>query len=150
VSVDIRFLGPQDLSVLDRCAEDVFDKPVSTRWAMEFLADGRHHIVVAVEGGEVVGMATGVHHVHPDKPPQFFINEVGVAPSHRGRGIARHLLDNLVRYAAALECSEAWVLTDHDNVAARRLYESAGATTPPAECIMYTFPIAGTDDIKNH
>ena len=149
MSVDIRLLGPHELSVLDRCAEDVFDKPVSRRLAKEFLDDSRHHIVVAVENGIVVGMTTGVHYVHPDKPPQLFINEVGVASSHRGRGIGRDLLDALVRHAAGLGCTEAWVLTDRDNTAARRLYESAGARTPPDDSIMYTFEIAKEDDTKN-
>jgi ribosomal protein S18 acetylase RimI-like enzyme len=150
MSVEVRALGRDDRSVLERCADDVFDKPVSTRLAAEFLADPQHHIFVAIDDGEVVGMATGVHYVHPDKPPQLFINEVGVASSHRGRGIGRALLDKLVRRAAELGCTEAWVLTDHDNVAAQRLYESAGATAPPDDCIMYTFPIATTEDTKNH
>jgi aminoglycoside 6'-N-acetyltransferase I len=139
MSVEIRLLCPRDGSVLERCAEDVFDKPISPTFAAEFLEDARHHVVVGLDEGTVVGMATGVHYVHPDKPPQLFINEVGVASSHRGRGIGRRLVEKLVGRAAELGCTEAWVLTDPENAAARRLYESAGATTPPDDCIMYTF-----------
>jgi aminoglycoside 6'-N-acetyltransferase I len=141
MTVDIRLLGRGDGSVLDRCAEDVFDKPVSRQLASEFLDDSRHHIVVGVENGIVVGMATGVHYVHPDKPAQLFINEVGVAPSHRSRGIGRRLIEKLVGHAAELGCTEAWVLTDRENTAACRLYESAGAKSPPDDCVMYTFRI---------
>ena len=58
-------------------------------WTAEFLADSRHHLAVAVDEGRVVGMASAVHYVHPDKPPELWINEVGVAPTHRGLGIGR-------------------------------------------------------------
>ena len=141
MSVETRLLGPRDIDILDRCADDVFDKTISRRFAAEFLGDARHHVVVAIEDNVVIGMATGVHYVHPDKAPQLFINEVGVASSHRGRGIGRELLDKLVHRAVELGCTEAWVLTDRENIAARRLYESAGASAPPDDCVMYTFPI---------
>ena len=141
-SVVIRVVGPEDATILGRVAADVFDQPVSARLTEEFLSDPRHHLAVALVDGEVVGMASAVHYVHPDKRPQLFINEVGVTPAHRGRGIARALLDELVRIAEELECTEAWVLTDRTNVVAQRLYESAGAVRPPDQCIMYTIPIS--------
>ena len=150
MSIEIRLLGPNDAAVLDRCAEDVFDKPVSPRLSAEFLHDARHHLVVAIDDGLVVGMATGVHYINPDKPPQLFISEVGVSSSHRGRAIGRAMLESLVQRATELGCTEAWVLTDRDNVPARRLYESAGAKTPPDDCAMYTIPIANVDDTKKH
>jgi ribosomal protein S18 acetylase RimI-like enzyme len=143
MTVEIRFLGPNDAPVLDRCADDVFDEPISPELTSEFLNDARHHVVVGIEDGVIVGMATGVHYVHPDKPAQLFINEVGVASSHRERGIGRRLIEALVRRAEELGCTEAWVLTDRDNAAARRLYESAGAEAPPDDCVMYTFRLRG-------
>ena len=80
MSIAIRILGPADASLLGNVARDVFDNPVDPRWTAEFLADPRHHLVVAVERGQVVGMTTAVHYVHPDKPPELWVNEVGVAP----------------------------------------------------------------------
>jgi ribosomal protein S18 acetylase RimI-like enzyme len=141
-SVVIRVVGRNDATILERVATDVFDQPVSARLTEEFLSDPRHHLAVALVDGEVVGMASAVHYVHPDKRPQLFINEVCVTPAHRGRGIARALLDELVRIGGELECTEAWVLTDRANVVAQRLYESAGAVRPPDQCIMYTIPIS--------
>jgi aminoglycoside 6'-N-acetyltransferase I len=58
----------------------------------EFLRDERHHLAVAIEDETVVGFASGVHYVHPDKPAELWINEVGVAPSHHRRGIGKPLL----------------------------------------------------------
>ena len=79
-NVAIRRIGPDDAAVLDRVADDVFDYPIDPRWTAEFLADRRHHLAVALDGDLVVGMASAVHYVHPDKPPELWINEVGVAP----------------------------------------------------------------------
>ena len=131
-----------DASVLQRVADDVFDLPVDPHWSAEFLADPRHHLAVAIDGDLVVGMASGVHYIHPDKPPQLFINEVGVASSHQGRGIGRRLLDALLERGRALGCNEAWVLTDESNSIARKLYASAGGEIDSDPAIMYTFPFS--------
>jgi ribosomal protein S18 acetylase RimI-like enzyme len=140
-ALDIRLLGLHDAGLLGRVAPDVFDSPLDSELTAEFLADPRHHLAAAIDDGLIVGMASAVHYVHPDKLPQLWINEVGVAESHRGRGVGRQLLDCLIQHAADLGCSEAWVLTDRDNTAARRLYESAGGIRPPEECLMYTIPV---------
>ena len=139
MSIDIRLLGPNDRGVLDRVADGVFDGPVVARWTREFLTDARHHLLVAVEGGVVVGMASAVHYVHPDKAPQLWINEVGVAPTHQRRGIGRQLLDAVLAHGRTLGCTEAWLGTEEDNVPARRLYESAGGEVE--RFALYFFPL---------
>jgi GNAT superfamily N-acetyltransferase len=138
---EIRLLGSEDVGTLRATAEGVFDNAISPRWSAEFFADPRHHLAVAVDDGVVVGMASAVHYVHPDKPPQLWINEVAVADPYHRRGIGRQLLERLLRLATELECTEAWVLTDRMNTAAQRLYESVGGLAPPAESIMYTIPV---------
>jgi len=142
VTLDIRMLQAGDASVLQRVADDVFDLPVDPHWSAEFLADPRHHLAVAIDGDLVGGMASGVHYIHPDKPPQLFINEVGVASSHQGRGIGRRLLDALLERGRALGCNEAWVLTDESNSIARKLYTRAGGRIDSEPAIMYTFPFS--------
>ncbi|MFL5618431.1 MAG: GNAT family N-acetyltransferase [Gemmatimonadaceae bacterium] len=143
--IDILLLGPSDAAVLDRLAPEVFDRAVQGRWCSEFLADARHHLVVARADGIVVGMASAVDYVHPDKAPQLWINEVGVSPTHRRQGIGRRLVERLVELATELGCTEAWVLTDAGNEAANRLYAAAGAEVPPAASMMYTIPIRRSD-----
>ena len=142
MTIEIHILQAGDASVLDQVADDVFDCPVDPVWSAEFLADPRHHLVVAIDDGIVVGMASGVHYVHPDKPPQLFINEIGVASSHQGRGIGRRMLDALLERGRALGCSEAWVLTDESNSIARKLYAGAGGEIDSEPAIMYTFPFS--------
>ncbi|HEY2482065.1 MAG TPA: GNAT family N-acetyltransferase [Caulobacteraceae bacterium] len=124
--IDVRLLGPGDAQTLARVAADVFDNPVDPDLASAFLADPRHHIAVAIDDGLVVGFASGVHYVHPDKPPELWINEVGVAPTHRRRGLGRRALTALLAHGRSLGCVNAWVLTDQNNPAARALYAAAG------------------------
>ena len=73
MSPTIRLLGPENASLLDRVAPEVFDNPIDPRQTAEFLADRRHHLAVALDGDLVVGMASAVHYVHPDKPPELWI-----------------------------------------------------------------------------
>lgn len=140
--VEIRTLTAGDASVLDRVDPDVFDGPVDPRWASEFLGDPRHHLAVALDEGIVVGMASAVHYVHPDKAPELWINEVGVAATHQRRGIARQLLQALFARGRALGCVQAWVLADQSNAGALRLYASAGGRAAAEPCIMVEFPLA--------
>lgn len=135
----IRILGPADAPVLDRVAPQVFDNAVDPRWAAEFLADPRHHLAVALDADVVVGMASGVHYVHPDKPPQLWINEVGVAPTHQGRGIGHRLLEALFERGRALGCRQAWVGTETSNTPARRLYAAAGGVEASEAFVMVEF-----------
>ena len=117
----IRLLAPGYASVLENVAPDVFDNAVDPRWTAEFLADPRHHLAVAIDGGRVVGMASAVHYLHPDKPPELWINEVGVAPNYQGRGIGRGLLQAPFAHGRELGCRQAWVATEPGNAATKAL-----------------------------
>lgn len=143
--LSIRVLRQGDEGVLDTVAPDVFDDSIDARAAREFLADPRHRLTVAIDDGVVVGFVSAVVYVHPDKPaPELWINEVGVAPSHQGRGIARRLLASALEDARASGCRVAWVLTDRSNQAAMRLYESGGGEAS-GDHVMFTFHLGGRD-----
>ena len=92
-SAEVRVLTPADAWRFERIAEGVFDHSVQERLVAEFLADPRHSLAVAIADGLIVGMASGVRYVHPDKPSEFWINEVGVSPDYQRRGYAKRSLD---------------------------------------------------------
>lgn len=140
---EIRLLTVNDAELLTHVAADVFDDPVIPTVAAEFLADPRHHIAVAIADGIIVGFASAVCYVHPDKPaPEFWINEVGVASTHQGRGIAKQIMACLFDKARQLGCAEAWVLTEQDNTAAKRLYQSAGGIEAANNVVMFEFRLS--------
>ena len=97
--------------------------------------------MVALEAGIVIGMASGIAYVHPDKPPQLFVNEVAVAARCQGRGIGKLLLTSLLRRGRELGCTEAWVATEEGNSRARALYTSAQGKEDPERAVVYTFSL---------
>ena len=140
MTVEIRILRPEDESILDNIGPDLFDDPLDQQATRAFLADPRHHIVVAIDAGVVVGFVSAVHYVHPDKAaPELWINEVAVAPTGRGRGIGKAMLASLLEHARTLGCGEAWVLTDRSNEAAMRLYRGLDGTE--SDAVMFTFQL---------
>ena len=56
MTVELRRLGPDDATVLERVAEDVFDGPVVLALGREFLDDPRHHLIVALDDGVIIGI----------------------------------------------------------------------------------------------
>ena len=59
--ITVKVLTSSDLPLLLNPADDVFDNPVDEKLAREFLEDPRHHIVVALSDGVVIGFASAVH-----------------------------------------------------------------------------------------
>ena len=145
MSVTIRMLGSNDAAVLNNVADDVFDNDVDPRWTAEFLADPRHHLAVALDGETVVGMASAVHYVHPDKAPELWVNEVGVAPTHWRQSIGRQLMDALFTHARELGCGAAWVAADQSNATARDFYAAVGGVAVPEPFVMIEFQLAPED-----
>ena len=141
MTIEVRVLGPGGETVLQNIAPDVFDNPVDCHLDAEFLRDRRHHLAVALDKDVVVGFASGVTYVHPDKPVELWINEVAVAPSHRDQGVGKRILDIFLEFGRAAGCHEAWVLTDRSNTAAMKLYESVGGTEVPGDTVMYSFAL---------
>jgi len=135
----IKVLSSSDLPLLLNVADDVFDNLVDESFAREFLADPRHHIVVALSEGVVIGFASAVHYIHPDKPTELWINEVGVAPAHQNQGVGKAIMNELLQLGRKLGCVNAWVLTDRSNEVANKLYKSTGGQVAEGDTVMYEF-----------
>jgi len=127
---DIRRLGPGD-DALVVAAEHLFDGPARPDATARFLAEDGHHLLVAYDDGQPVGMVTGVETTHPDKGTELFLYELGVAEAARGRGVGRALVTALAELARDRGCYGMWVLTDDDNPAAVRAYTAAGGKQEP-------------------
>jgi ribosomal protein S18 acetylase RimI-like enzyme len=128
MAIEIKVLQRGDESILMNVAAEVFDNPIDPERTREFLEDPRHHIAVAIDDGLVVGFASAVHYIHPDKAPEMWINEVALAPTHRRRGLGKAVLNALFEVGRTYNCTAAWVLTYRNNAAALALYSSVGGT----------------------
>ncbi|MFB6894299.1 GNAT family N-acetyltransferase [Kitasatospora sp. NPDC056327] len=131
-----------------RAAGHLFDSPPLPEATGRFLADERHHLLVAYVDDAPAGMVTGVETTHPDKGTEMFLYELGVDGRYRGRGIGPALTEALADLARDLGCYGMWVVTDDDNMAARSVYRRAGGVAEPGthEVLVWTFDPAGGMD----
>lgn len=109
-------------------AGHLFDGEPRREATERFLADERHHLLVAYLDGAAAGMVTGVEMTHPDKGTEMFLYELGVDEPFRRRGVGRALVSALADLARERGCYGMWVLTDSGNPAALATYARAGGT----------------------
>jgi ribosomal protein S18 acetylase RimI-like enzyme len=117
--MDVRLLRPGDEAVVERLA--------TREPRTSLLGDPRTIFLVAFEDGDPIGFVLAYElprrHGHA---VTLCIYEVDVAAACRRRGVATRLFRELELLARRRGIAEAFVLADSDNVAAMRLYESAG------------------------
>lgn len=136
----IKRLTRADVSCLDRAAADVFDAAIQPDRLEAFLAEPRHLLVVAIVDGAVVGQARAIVHLSPDGPDELYIDNMGVTPALRRRGIGGRMLDEILRWGRERGCDYAWLGTEIENEPARALYESRGGQG--AAMVMFAYDIA--------
>jgi ribosomal protein S18 acetylase RimI-like enzyme len=116
---------------------DAFPRPDATE---RFVADERHHLLIAYVDRVPVGMVTGVEMTHPDKGTEMFLYEMGVEEPFRQRGIGQALVSALADLARERGCYGMWVITGEDNAAARATYNRAGGAAEHGEVVFaWTF-----------
>ena len=115
----VRVLEPGDEAVVERLATR------EPRTAL--LQDPRTIFLVAFDDGEPVGfvLAYALPRRHGFNVT-LCVYEIEVDAARRRQGIGTRLLRELEQVARQRGIEEGFVLTDDDNVAAMRLYESAG------------------------
>lgn len=139
--VHISILESDQARVLDRVASGVFDNEVNMVWTRQFLRDARHHLAVAIVTDQVIGMASAVHYLHADKPPELWINEVAVAEPFQGRRVGRRLVEALLERGRQVGCCAAWVLTTQANENAMRLFASCEGRRSSPDPVMFEWDL---------
>jgi putative acetyltransferase len=105
--------------------------------AGQILAPGGQ-IFVALEDEAVVGTCAAV----PHGPGAFEVAKLAVAPTARGRGIGRDLIDACLGYAQQRGARHAVLVSNSRLAAALRLYEQLGFRYAPMPA---TMPYATAD-----
>jgi ribosomal protein S18 acetylase RimI-like enzyme len=112
---------------------DDIPEPAATE---RFLADERHHLLIAYVEDVPAGLVTGVEMTHPDKGTEMFLYELGVAESFRGRGVGRALVTALAELARGRGCYGMWSVTDEDNVPALATYRRSGGEPEEGQVVL--------------
>lgn len=121
----IRLLDRHDTHALGNVTPGLFDHAIRPDQARAFLQSPLHAMAVAERAGEWLAFASGTVLLHPDKAPEFFINEVGTREGFRRQGLGRRATQALIDHARDLGCDEGiWLGTETDNAAALALYRS--------------------------
>jgi aminoglycoside 3-N-acetyltransferase I len=122
-------------------AAQLYDGPPLRPATNAFLADPRHHLLVALDDdGRTVGFISGVEMTHPDKGTEMLLYELAVAEDARQRGIGLALTARLADLARSRGCYGMWVGVDTDNAAAHATYRAAGGSNPElCDVITWTF-----------
>lgn len=123
-TITLRLMGPDDLDDLLAVAPGLFDRSFLPDQAQAYLNDPSHLLVLAYSGQIAVGMASGQILLHPDKPPAFFVAEVGVREDWQRQGIAKRMCTRLMDAARDMGCKGIWLATEGDNLPAQALYRS--------------------------
>ena len=119
-------------------AAHLFDHQVHESAVRAFLADDRHHLLIAYVEGRPAGFVSAVELLHPDKmKPETFLYELGVDPEFRRIGVATKLVSELIRLCRDRGCGEMFVLTDEANDAAMATYRKAGGRREPDQVMFY-------------
>ena len=147
MDLEVRLLTSADAPLFERVAKDVFDEPVDPNRLAAYLAEPGHLMLAALADGEIVAQVAAVIHRHPDKVTELYIDEVGVTPRLQRQGIARRMLEEMFAIGKARGCGEAWVGTEVENVAARRLYESRGSEAEPFVMYVYDLETLGESQV---
>ncbi len=138
----IRAATLDDVETLLLSADALFDHPPRREWTVAFLSQPGHHMLIALDGAAVIGFASAVRYLHPDKPAELWINEVGVVESRQARGVGTRLMEGMLALARELGCACAWVLTDEGNEAAKRLYARVGGVREEPETVLFEFRVS--------
>jgi len=88
--VEVEALGPGDAQKAADAAH-LFDHPLDVAALDAFLADPRHHLLIASVAGRPAGFVTAIELLHPDKPrPEMLLYyELGVDQPFRRRAWQR-------------------------------------------------------------
>ncbi|MFZ1022779.1 MAG: GNAT family N-acetyltransferase [Thermoplasmata archaeon] len=124
-------------------ASELFDEPPSRSATRRYLGDRRNIFLLAYMGRQPVGFLRGteLRQIHTGRR-QMFLYEIAVASRFRRRGVARSLIQRLLRYCRSKNFEEAFVFTSPSNRAAVGLYRSTGAKTETDGDRMYVYTMA--------
>ncbi len=129
----IERVRPETRRLLDHVAAEVFDGPILPTRLDALLATGTHVLLVAMEGPVCVGQCLGMVTHNPDAAPGLYIDNLGVAPSHRRQGIGRALIEAMLEQARSEGCDWVWLAADPDSDTALPFYRALGFTFQSTE-----------------
>lgn len=132
-------IAQDDEHLLKNILPEVFDHPLHSHRLNVYLASDSHFLAVAMAGDTVVAMVMANLHLHPDKPNELYVDELGTNPGYRNRGIGTRLMEEAVAWGRENGCTSCWLGTEPDNVEAQAVYRKW--QNEPEPIVMFEFDL---------
>lgn len=133
-NIKLRWLKKDDTDLAEIAAElngptwDVSLHDFTAESLQNFLADENHVYLLGYLDDQIAGAIHCYLYLHPTGVHYLWIDEVDVSKPHRQHGVAKVMMQEVLRYAGEREVAEAWLGTEDDNVAALGLYRGLNPT----------------------
>jgi ribosomal protein S18 acetylase RimI-like enzyme len=112
-------------------------------WDLEslqhFTGSENNILLLAQVEGELAAFVFGNVLDRPDKQKQFLIYELSTTAKYRRQGVMRKLLEYLFSILRERNFTEAWVLTNKNNLPAESLYQACGGMPEHDDDQMFVF-----------
>ena len=106
---------------------EIYAQPPSGAYLDRLLRNREFVALAAIEQGKVIGGLIAYELVKYERErSEFYIYDLAVAEQHRRRGVARMLINEVRRIAAANAAEVVFVQADHGDDAAIALYSNLG------------------------
>jgi len=114
---------------------------LSAERVAQFLANPTNYLIVAESAENLAGFVLAYRLERLDRTAaQLFVYEVGVAPQYQRRRVGSRLMEHVRHLVSEESLMEAFVITDHSNDAAVRLYRSTGGQVEEAAGVLFVYP----------
>ncbi len=138
--------GDEDMAVksiwqIKKRGDNSLRKPIADTMS-GWLALTSNYLIVASELGEPLGFASGYCLPRVDRDrDMMYLHEIEIVEGRRNKGIGQTIMNELRRICENDGFEEIFVITDENNIAARRLYVSAGKAVKQENSIAYIYPL---------
>lgn len=105
-------------------------------------------ILIAKEKASFVGFLLGF--ASQVKPSEYFIWQLGVDPQHRGKKIAKKIMEETIITAEKIGCKYVTATVETTNKASQALFESCGFRIVTNKCLGEMIEEHGKMAIKNY
>ena len=105
----------------------------------QFLSSNTNYLFAALERDEPVGYAMAYRLPRLDRPrSMLYLHDIAVLPAWRGQGVGRQLMNAVREFCRSESFLKLFMITDHGNDAARRLYAGTGGT-PSQDQVLFVY-----------
>ncbi|OHU55763.1 GNAT family N-acetyltransferase [Mycobacteroides chelonae] len=123
-SVVVRCASPSDYPVIIAVVDHWWGRSVASSLPRLFLDHFFATSLIAESDGALAGFVIGFH--SPSVPEVAYIHFMGVAPEHRGKGLARAMYVRFFAQATAAGCSTVRAITSTSNEPSIDFHRNAG------------------------